>query len=127
RSRSQPVDDVVAAARRLADEGYREVVLTGVNVGLYGQDRGAALVDLLRALDEVDGIERYRISSVEPNLLTDAVVQFVAGARRFAPHFHLPLQSGDDFVLGRMRRRYRRGLYADRVARIRDLMPDAAI
>lgn len=127
RSRSQPVDDVVAAARRLAGEGYREVVLTGVNVGLYGQDRGAALVDLLCALDEVDGIERYRISSVEPNLLTDAVVRFVASARRFAPHFHLPLQSGDDFVLGRMRRRYRRGLYADRVARIRDLMPDAAI
>ena len=90
-------------------------------------DEGAGLLDLLRALDDVDGIERYRISSIEPNLLTDAIIDFVAGSRRFQPHFHLPLQSGDDDVLGKMRRRYRRALYADRVARIKGLLPHACV
>ena len=132
RSRSQPVAETVAQAREIAAQGYREVVLSGINIGLYGQDlyrkdQGADLLALLRALDDVDGISRYRISSIEPNLLTDAIIDFVATSRRFQPHFHLPLQSGDDYVLGKMRRRYRRALYADRIARIKRLLPHACI
>ncbi len=132
KSRSQPLAATVAQAREIAARGFREIVLSGVNIGLYGQgthDRaaGASLLDLLRALDRVDGIERYRISSIEPNLLTDAVIDFVAASARFQPHFHLPLQSGDDFVLGKMRRRYRRARYAERVERILRRMPDACL
>lgn len=127
RSRSQGVAATVAQAHTLAAQGFREVVLSGVNIGLYGQEHGTSLLDLLRALDRVDGIDRYRISSIEPNLLSDALIDFVATSTRFQPHFHLPLQSGDDEVLGRMRRRYRRSLYADRVARIRTQLPDACL
>ncbi len=127
RSRSQPIDATIAQAQQLAEMGFKEIVLTGVNIGLYGQEFGLTLLDLLRALDQVTGIERYRISSIEPNLLTDEIITFVAESRAFMPHFHMPLQSGDNFVLGKMRRRYRRELYAERVARIRELLPDAAI
>lgn len=127
RSRSQSLEATVEQARQIAAQGYREVVLSGVNIGLYGQEHGTSLLTLLRALDEVEGIERYRISSIEPNLLTDEIIRFVAESRRFMPHFHIPLQSGDDEVLGKMRRRYRRSLYADRVALIRELLPDASI
>lgn len=127
RSRSQPIEATVAQAHQLAELGFKEIVLTGVNIGLYGQEFGKTLLDLLRALDRVDGIERYRISSIEPNLLTDELIAFVAESRAFMPHFHLPLQSGDNFVLGKMRRRYRRELYAERVARIQELLPEAAI
>lgn len=127
RSRSADVDAVVNQARQIARKGCREIVLSGVNIGLYGLDSDTRLLTLLEKLDNVDGIERYRISSIEPNLLTDEIISFVAASDRFAPHFHVPLQSGDDFVLGRMRRRYRSGLYAERVAAIRDAMPDAAI
>ena len=132
RSRSQPVAETVQQARYLANQGYREIVLSGINIGLYGEDlrgedQGSSLLPLLQALDEVDGIDRFRISSIEPNLLTDAIIDFVAASRRFQPHFHIPLQSGDDYVLGKMRRRYRRGLYAERVARIKRLMPHACV
>ena len=127
RSRSAPLDATLAQARAVAAQGFQEVVLTGVNIGLYGQEHGTSLLDLLRGLDEIDGIERYRISSIEPNLLTDAIIDFVAGSRAFQPHFHIPLQSGDDDVLGMMRRRYRRAVYADRVGRIKAAMPDACI
>jgi threonylcarbamoyladenosine tRNA methylthiotransferase MtaB len=127
RSRSQSIQDTVRQAHDIAGRGYREVVLSGVNIGLYGADSGETLIDLLHALDRVDGIARYRISSIEPNLLTDEIVDFVAGSRAFLPHFHLPLQSGDDEVLGKMRRRYRRDVYTDRVRRIRDRMPHAGI
>ncbi|MGI9174136.1 MAG: tRNA (N(6)-L-threonylcarbamoyladenosine(37)-C(2))-methylthiotransferase MtaB [Rhodothermales bacterium] len=127
RSRSQPVAETVGQARHLAAQGYREIVLSGINIGLYGEDHGSSLLPLLQALDEVEGIDRYRISSIEPNLLTDSLIVFVAASRRFQPHFHLPLQSGDDYVLGKMRRRYRRGLYAERVAHIKRLMPYAGI
>ncbi len=132
KSRSAPVEALVAQAHEIAGRGFKEIVLSGVNIGLYGQgahDAGheATLLDLLQALDRVDGIERYRISSIEPNLLTDALIDFVAASRRFQPHFHLPLQSGDDVVLGKMRRRYRRARYADRVDRIKRLLPDACI
>ena len=128
-SRSQAVTATLEQARRLAEEGYKEVVLSGVNIGLYGDDRDgeASLLDLLMALDDVDGLERLRISSIEPNLLTDEIIHFVAESRHFQPHFHIPLQSGDDDVLGKMRRRYVRQDYADRVHLIRRLMPDAAI
>ena len=126
-SRSQPLRDTVAQAREIAGRGYREIVLSGVNIGLYGEDHGTSLIELLRALDRVEGIERYRISSIEPNLLTDEIIDFVAASDRFQPHFHIPLQSGDDVVLGKMRRRYRREVYMDRVTRIKQLMPHACI
>lgn len=127
RSRSQSIEATVAQARRIAAEGYREIVLSGVNIGLFGQEHGTSLLDLLHALDDVDGVARYRISSIEPNLLTDDIIRFVAASATFQPHFHVPLQSGDDDVLGRMRRRYRRDLYAERVATIREHMPHACI
>ena len=132
RSRSQSVAETVRQAHDLAAQGYREIVLSGINIGLYGEDlrgedQGSSLLPLLQALDEIDGIDRYRISSIEPNLLTDDLIDFVAASRRFQPHFHLPLQSGDDYVLGKMRRRYRRGLYAERVAHIKRFMPHAGI
>ncbi len=132
KSRSAPLDQILAQARTIAARGFKEIVLSGVNIGLYGQGahdpaRETSLLDLLRALETVEGIERYRISSIEPNLLTDAIIDFVAASETFQPHFHIPLQSGDDDVLGTMRRRYRRAVYADRVARILDLMPDACI
>lgn len=126
-SRSQSVEETVAQARQIASEGFKEIVISGVNIGLYGRDNDSDLLTLLRALDEVEGIDRYRISSIEPNLLTDEIIDFVASSRAFLPHFHLPLQSGDDYVLGKMRRRYRRDVYAERVARIREKMPHAAI
>jgi len=127
RSRSAQIPDVVAQAREIASRGHQEIVLSGVNIGLFGQERGESLLPLLEALDAVDGIDRYRISSIEPNLLTDDIIDFVAGSRAFMPHFHIPLQSGDDEVLGAMRRRYRRDVYTDRVARILEAMPHAAI
>lgn len=129
RSRSQSVEATVAQAHDIAGAGFREIVLSGVNIGLYGQDLDGdtALLDLFRALDAVDGIERFRISSIEPNLLTDAIIDFVAGSRAFVPHFHIPLQSGDDAVLGAMRRRYRRRVYAERVEHLLRRMPDAGI
>ena len=132
KSRSAPLDQILAQAREIAERGFKEIVLTGVNIGLYGQGShdhasDTSLLDLLHALETVDGIERYRISSIEPNLLTDAIIDFVVSSSTFQPHFHIPLQSGDDEVLGTMRRRYRRARYADRVERITRLMPDACI
>lgn len=126
RSRSQTIDACIAQATDLAARGYREIVLSGVNIGLFS-DGPADLFTLLQALDRVEGIDRYRISSIEPNLLTDAIIDFVAESARFQPHFHIPLQSGDDYVLGKMRRRYRRSLYEDRVARVRRQMPHACL
>jgi threonylcarbamoyladenosine tRNA methylthiotransferase MtaB len=126
-SRSQSIEATVAQACQLVSEGYTEIVLTGVNIGLFGQDRGTSFLDLIQALDQVDGVERYRISSIEPNLLTEAIIAFVAESGTFQPHFHLPLQSGDNHVLGKMRRQYQRDVYADRVATIRTHMPDAGI
>jgi threonylcarbamoyladenosine tRNA methylthiotransferase MtaB len=126
-SRSHDLGATVAQAHEIAGLGYKEIVLTGVNLGLYGRDRGASLLDLVQALDRVEGIERFRISSIEPNLLSDALIDWVAAARRFVPHFHLPLQSGDDQVLRAMRRLYRRELYAERLERIQRLMPGACV
>lgn len=127
KSRSAFVSDLVGQAEGIAQGGFKEIILSGVNIGLFGQERGEDLLQLLRSLDEVEGIDRYRISSCEPNLLTDEMIDFVGVSRAFMPHFHLPLQSGDDFVLGKMRRRYLTGDYRARVERILSLMPDAAI
>ena len=133
RSRSDLIANVVRRAYELAAAGVKEIVLTGVNLGDFGKGADGAKVlgesfyELLQALDEVKGIERYRISSIEPNLLTDEIISFVAGSRSFMPHFHIPLQSGSNRILGLMRRRYRRELYAERVAVIKSLMPHCCI
>jgi threonylcarbamoyladenosine tRNA methylthiotransferase MtaB len=127
KSRSDELQNIVANAEALAREGVREVVLTGVNIGDYGTDQPEKFIDVVRALDEVDGIDRFRISSIEPNLLTNEIIEFVAKSKRFMPHFHVPLQSGNDEMLKIMRRRYKREVYSDRVALIKTLMPHACI
>jgi threonylcarbamoyladenosine tRNA methylthiotransferase MtaB len=127
RSRSGTIAQTVATVRELAARGdIHEIVLTGVNLGDFGRD-GEDLFGLMKELDGIGGIDRYRISSIEPNLLTPEMIGWVAGSRRFMPHFHIPLQSGSNPVLGLMRRRYRRELYAERVALIRQCMPHCAI
>jgi threonylcarbamoyladenosine tRNA methylthiotransferase MtaB len=117
----------VAQAEAAAQAGAREIVLTGVNIGDFGREHGESFEDLVRALDARVAVDRFRISSIEPDLLTDSLIDFVAESRAFMPHFHLPLQSGSDRILAAMRRRYRTERYASRVERIRDRMPDAAI
>ena len=111
----------------MAAEGGREIVLTGVNIGDFGKSNGEKLIDLLRALDGVEGIERFRISSLEPDLLSDEIIEFVAASARFVPHFHLPLQAGSNEMLRLMHRRYDREHFASRVAEIRQSMPGAFI
>ncbi len=127
RSRNGSIAALTEEARRIARQGGLEIVLTGVNIGDFGKSTGERFVDLLRGLDEVEGIERYRIGSVEPNLLSEEVVDFCATSKRIAPHFHLPLQSGSNEVLRLMRRRYTRELFAQRVAYIRERIPHAYI
>lgn len=127
RSRSGSIDSLVAQAAKVAAEGGKEIVLTGVNIGDFGKGRTDRLIDLIRELDNVDGIERYRISSIEPDLLTDEIIGFVADSQRFMPHFHTPLQCGSDAVLKLMRRHYDSSLFADKVRAIRQAMPDAFI
>lgn len=129
RSRSGKIADLVEQAKGVAAEGGKEIVLTGVNIGDYGKGGdGETFFDLVKALDTVEGIERYRISSIEPNLLTDEIIDWVATeAKRFMPHFHIPLQSGSDSVLKLMRRRYDTALFAAKVEHIRRVMPDAYI
>ncbi len=129
-SRSDTVENIVKAAREIAAMDVKEVVLTGVNIGDFGireGERKENFLQLIQALDDVEGIERFRISSIEPNLLTNEIIDFVSSSKRFAPHFHIPLQSGSNKVLGLMKRRYKRELYADRVARIKAVMPDCCI
>lgn len=127
RSRNGKIADLVAQAQRAADQGGKEIVLTGVNIGDFGKSTGESFLDLIKELDKVKGIERYRISSIEPNLLTDEVIAFVASSRAFMPHFHIPLQSGCDEVLKLMRRRYDTELFASKVRRIKEIMPHAFI
>ncbi len=127
RSRSASVARVLEAVRDVASRGVREVILTGVNTGDFGRGTGERFIDLLRQLDTLDDIERYRISSIEPNLLTDEIIDFVAGSRHFMPHFHVPLQSGSNEVLKLMRRRYDRELFAAKMEKIKAAMPDAFI
>jgi len=152
KSRSDTIENVVANARHLAEGWVKEIVLTGVNLGDFGKgvpgtsggpggvaddlgarpaqasrQRDSSFFELVKALEQVDGINRYRISSIEPNLLTDEIIRFVATSNKFMPHFHIPLQSGNNRLLGLMRRRYRRELYAERVQLIKELMPHCAI
>jgi threonylcarbamoyladenosine tRNA methylthiotransferase MtaB len=137
KSRSDTIDSVVANAHKIAEMGVKEVVLTGVNIGDFGNGtaviegvrpkKEAMFIDLIQALDEVEGISRFRISSIEPNLCTDEIIEFVAQSKRFAPHFHMPLQSGNNKQLREMRRRYKRELYAQRVEKIKSLMPHCCI
>ena len=126
-SRNMPVADLVAEAREIAAAGQKEIVITGVNTGDFGRTTGERFIDLLRALNEVEGIERYRISSIEPNLLTDEIIAFCAASPKFQHHFHVPLQSGSDRILGLMPRRYTSARFARRLAAVRRLMPDAFI
>ena len=132
-SRSDTLDNVIRQAKEIVDQGIKEIVLTGVNIGDYGKGEFGnkkhehTFFELVQALDEVEGIERFRISSIEPNLLTEELIEFVAGSKRFVPHFHIPLQSGNNEILGQMRRRYQRELYVERVNKIKRLMPDACI
>lgn len=127
RSRSATISETVAHAVSIAASGVKEIVLTGVNTGDFGKGHDQTFLQLIKALDQVEGIDRFRISSIEPNLCHDGVIDFVANSRRFAPHFHMPLQSGSDAILERMRRRYDTALYAERVQRIKDHMPHACI
>jgi threonylcarbamoyladenosine tRNA methylthiotransferase MtaB len=132
-SRSDTLDNVIRQAKEIVDQGIKEIVLTGVNIGDYGKGEFGnkkhehTFFELVQALDEVEGIERFRISSIEPNLLTEELIEFIAHSKRFVPHFHIPLQSGNNEILGQMRRRYQRELYVDRVNKIKRLMPDACI
>ncbi len=139
RSRSDSISNVIRNAKKIAALGVKEIVLTGVNTGDFGNGNVAALapdttakkqenfLQLIQALDNVEGIERFRISSIEPNLLKDEIIAFCAGSNKFVPHFHIPLQSGSNKMLGLMRRRYKKELYAERVAKIKHLMPNACI
>ena len=119
RSRNVPVCECVRGAREIASKGIREIVLTGVNTGDFGRTTGESFLDLLKALDAVEGIERYRISSIEPNLLTEDIVDWIASGTKFQPHFHIPLQTGSDVMLEKMGRRYTTAFFADRIAYIR--------
>jgi threonylcarbamoyladenosine tRNA methylthiotransferase MtaB len=130
KSRSDSINSIVESANDIAQKDVKEIVITGVNTGDFGIQNGKKkeqFIDLIRELDEVEGIERFRISSIEPNLLTDEIIEFVSGSKRFVPHFHIPLQSGSDYLLERMKRRYRTDLYTSRVNSIKQLMPDACI
>ncbi|WP_166334933.1 tRNA (N(6)-L-threonylcarbamoyladenosine(37)-C(2))-methylthiotransferase MtaB [Sphingobacterium chungjuense] len=129
-SRSGSIPDLVQQAEDIAASGVKEIVLTGVNIGDYGIRDGKRqdkFLDLVKALDEVQGIDRIRVSSIEPNLLSNEIIEFVAQSQRFVPHFHMPLQSGNNKTLAAMRRRYKRELYAERVAKIKSLMPNCCI
>lgn len=127
RSRNGTIASLVEQAAEVARQGGKEIVLTGVNIGDFGKSTGESFIDLIRALDEVEGIVRYRISSIEPNLITDEAIDFVAASRRFAPHFHIPLQSGSDEVLQLMRRRYDTALFRHKIEKIKAVMPHAFI
>ncbi|MEM9897595.1 MAG: tRNA (N(6)-L-threonylcarbamoyladenosine(37)-C(2))-methylthiotransferase MtaB [Bacteroidota bacterium] len=129
KSRSDTLERILANAQKIGESGIKEIVLTGVNIGDYGKgiEDPRTFLDVIKALDEVESIERFRISSIEPNLCHDDIIQFVAQSKRFMPHFHMPLQSGNDELLGKMRRRYKRELYTERVTKIKSLMPHACI
>lgn len=130
KSRSDTLENILKNASEIASQGVKEIVLTGVNTGDYGlieNKRVSRFIDLICELDKIEGIERFRISSIEPNLLTDEIIDFVSKSERFVPHFHIPLQSGSNKILKSMRRRYLRELYLDRISKIREVMPNACI
>lgn len=125
KSRSGTIAETLEQAQLAISEGAKEIVLTGVNTGDFGKTTGETFFQLIQALDELDGVERYRISSIEPNLLTDEIIQFVSKSKRFAPHFHIPLQSGSNEVLQLMKRKYNRELFAEKIATVKRIMPHA--
>lgn len=127
RSRNGTIKSLVEQAKDVAAKGGKEIVLTGVNIGDFGRTTGDTFFDLIQELDKVEGIERFRISSIEPNLLTDEMIEFVAVSRRFAPHFHIPLQSGSDSVLNLMKRKYDTSLFRHKIEKIKNIIPDAFI
>lgn len=127
RSRNGSISSLVAQAQEVAANGGKEIVLTGVNIGDFGKSTNESFVDLVKALDIVEGIERFRISSIEPNLLTDEIIDFVANSKRFMPHFHIPLQSGSDEVLELMKRKYDTALFAHKIKKIKEVLPHAFI
>ncbi|MDD4778434.1 MAG: tRNA (N(6)-L-threonylcarbamoyladenosine(37)-C(2))-methylthiotransferase MtaB [Fermentimonas sp.] len=127
RSRNGSIADLVKQAEQVVQEGGKEIVLTGVNIGDFGHTTKESFLDLLKELDNVEGIKRYRISSIEPNLLTDEIIDFVAGSKRFAPHFHMPLQAGSDAVLALMKRKYDTALFRHKIEKIKTILPDAFI
>lgn len=127
RSRNGSIADLVRQAEQVVQEGGKEIVLTGVNIGDFGHSTKETFLDLIQALDNVEGVKRYRISSIEPNLLSDEIIDFVAGSNRFAPHFHMPLQSGSDVVLKLMKRRYDTALFRHKVEKIKKILPHAFI
>ncbi|MDZ4752761.1 MAG: tRNA (N(6)-L-threonylcarbamoyladenosine(37)-C(2))-methylthiotransferase MtaB [Flavobacteriales bacterium] len=127
RSRSADISTTLQSAIEAIEKGAKEIVLTGVNIGDFGTSSSESLLDLCEKLDQLEGVERFRISSIEPNLLSDDLIAFVACSKKFMPHFHIPLQSGSDKILASMRRRYRTDLYQQKVLRIKELMPDACI
>lgn len=126
-SRNAPIAEIVEQAKKVAAGGQREIVITGINTGDFGRTTGESFLDLLKALDSVDGIDRYRISSIEPNLLTDDIIAFCAASSKFQSHFHIPLQSGSDKILGLMRRRYTTAKFAERIAAARSKMQNPFI
>lgn len=126
-SRNISIERLVAEAAQIAASGRREIVLTGINIGDFGRTNGETFLDLITALDGVEGVDRYRISSIEPNLLTDEIIEFTTRSRKFQPHFHIPLQSGTDKILGLMRRRYTTATFGERIEAVRRAMPDAFI
>jgi len=127
KSRNPSIESLVNEARKAAEQGIREIILTGVNIGDFGQSTGETFLELIMALDNIETLGRIRVGSVEPNLLTDEIITFMAKSKRIAPHFHIPLQSGTDEVLLLMKRRYTTSLFAKRITRIRQLLPDAFI
>ncbi|MEE1271200.1 MAG: tRNA (N(6)-L-threonylcarbamoyladenosine(37)-C(2))-methylthiotransferase MtaB [Bacteroidales bacterium] len=127
RSRNEDIETIVDCAKQLAKEGKKEVVLTGVNIGDFGKSTNETFLDLIKRLDEIQEIQRYRISSIEPNLITEEVIDFCATSRAFLPHFHIPLQSGDNKILKLMHRKYERELFAERVNYIKEKMPYAFV
>ena len=127
RSRNASIAETIKVAQKAIADGAKEIVLTGVNTGDFGRSTGETFFELIQALDNLDGDIRYRISSIEPNLLTDEIIDFVANSRHFAPHFHIPLQSGSDELLKLMHRRYDTALFASKIARIKQVMPNAFI
>jgi threonylcarbamoyladenosine tRNA methylthiotransferase MtaB len=130
KSRSDSITSVVRSAQEIAQTDVKEIVITGVNTGDFGIQNGKRkeqFIDLIGELDNVEGIDRFRISSIEPNLLTDEIIEFVSNSKRFVPHFHIPLQSGSDYLLERMKRRYRTDHYTSRINKIKNLMPNACI
>jgi len=126
-SRNDSIENTVNEAKQVAGKGIKEIILTGVNIGDFGHSTHESFFDLVKALDNVQRIERIRISSIEPNLLTDEIIQFVATSKRFTPHFHIPLQSGSNEVLALMKRKYKRDVFASRIRKIKQLLPDAFI